>query len=114
MCLGRAAPHARFVSCGAISQYNNSTPVLLQNLGKISVMRIRLQGFIILDHKDRFPDAIRDLTTWLGEGKLKSSETVVRGGLQEAERALVGLFEGANTGKLLVEVKDPELPPADL
>jgi NADPH-dependent curcumin reductase CurA len=69
-------------------------------------MRLRVEGFVILDHRDRFAEGIRDLSAWMNEGKLKSRETIVDGGLGEAEMALIGLFNGVNVGKLLVKVKD--------
>jgi NADPH-dependent curcumin reductase CurA len=106
LCLARAKPRARFVECGSISQYNVSTPKGPVNFGQISTMRLRVEGFVILDHKDRFAEGIRDLSTWMNEGRLKSSETIIDGGLGEAEAALIGLFNGINVGKLLVKVKD--------
>lgn len=108
LCLGRAKPRARFVECGFISQYNTSTPKGPVNFGNIITMRLRVEGFVIIDHRDRFPEARRDLISWLEEGKLKSSETIVKGGLQVAERTLIDLFKGVNKGKLLVQVKDPQ------
>lgn len=71
-------------------------------------MRIRMEGFIVIDHAAKFPEAFKQLATWLEEGKLKRKETVVKGGLKVAEEALLHLFEGKNTGKLIVEVKNPE------
>lgn len=114
LCLGRAKRHARFVECGFISYYNASTPTKYDNLAKIVTMSIHVQGFIILDHHDRFPEARRQLGSWVQEGKLKSCETIIKGGLEAAEAALIDLFNGVNRGKLLVEVKNPEEPPAIL
>jgi NADPH-dependent curcumin reductase CurA len=67
-----------------------------------------MQGFIVLDHFKDAPEAVKQLATWLAEGKLQRKETIVRGGLKEAEKAMLHLFEGKNTGKLLVEVKNPD------
>lgn len=61
-------------------------------------MRIRMQGFIVTDYTAQFPQAKKQLAEWLSEGKLKRRETIVKGGLVKAEEALVGLFNGANTG----------------
>jgi NADPH-dependent curcumin reductase CurA len=71
-------------------------------------MRIRMQGFIVFDYADKYAAARKELAQWLSEGKLKRKETVVKGGISNAESALVGLFEGKNTGKTLVEVAKPE------
>jgi NADPH-dependent curcumin reductase CurA len=61
-------------------------------------MRIRMQGFVVFDFEDKYPEARKQLAQWLSEGKLKRKETIVKGGLVKAEDALVGLFEGKNMG----------------
>jgi len=58
-----------------------------------------MQGFIVLDYTSDFPQARRDLAKWIEEGKIKRKETIIKGGLKAAEGALMGLFEGVNTGK---------------
>ncbi|KAF2682408.1 NADP-dependent leukotriene B4 12-hydroxydehydrogenase [Lentithecium fluviatile CBS 122367] len=108
LALTRAKPHARFVMCGAISQYNSTAPYGLKNYMSIISMRIRMEGFIIFDYEKQFPQARQQLAQWLVEGTLKRKETIVKGGLAKAEETLLGLFQGANTGKLLVEVATPE------
>ncbi|KAK2616179.1 hypothetical protein QQS21_000811 [Conoideocrella luteorostrata] len=110
MCLARAKEHSRFVMCGGISQYNTSTPVGPKNISKVITMRIKMQGFIVFDHKDRVPEIRKELSQWLAEGKLKKTETIVKGGLGAAQQALVDLYHGANQGKLLVEIKNPNAP----
>jgi NADPH-dependent curcumin reductase CurA len=90
--------------CGGVSQYNAAAPKGPKNYLMIVSMRIRMEGFIVFDYEDRYPEARRELSKWLGEGKIKRKETVVKGGLKEAEKGLVGLYQGLNTGKLLVEV----------
>lgn len=94
--------------CGGVSQYNAAAPQGPKNYLMIVSMRIRMEGFIVFDFEKRYPEARKDLAQWLAEGKIKRKETVVKGGLKEAERALVGLYKGMNTGKLLVEVS-PEI-----
>jgi len=107
--LSRANKFARFVECGMISQYNAGADFQgPKNIGTVITMRIRMQGFIVLDYLPETPEARKQLTQWLGEGKLKRKETVVKGGLQKCPETLMGLFHGANTGKMLVEVKNPE------
>lgn len=106
MALGRAKPHARFVMCGGISQYNEAVHGQKgpSNYLMIVTMRIRMEGFIVFDYLEQYPKARKELAQWLEEGKIKRKETVVRGGLKEAPAALVGLYNGMNTGKLMVEV----------
>ncbi|KAG4437376.1 hypothetical protein IFR05_007140 [Cadophora sp. M221] len=105
LALSRAKAHSRFVMCGAISQYNSSKPVGPKNISMVIVMRIKLQGFIVFDYQSQYGAARTELTKWLAEGKLQRKETIVKGGLKSAERALMDLYNGINTGKLLVEVK---------
>ncbi|KIV86145.1 hypothetical protein PV11_01779 [Exophiala sideris] len=105
MALSRAKPHARFVMCGGISQYNTSKPQGPKNYLMIVSMRIRMEGFIVFDYAKEYPRALKDLAQWLSEGKIKRKETIVKGGLEEAEYALRDLYNGVNTGKLMVEVK---------
>ncbi|KAG6066642.1 hypothetical protein E4U32_005589 [Claviceps aff. humidiphila group G2b] len=107
MCLARAKEHSRFVMCGGISQYNTSAPVGPKNISKLITMRIKMQGFIVFDHKEKIPAIRKELSQWLAEGKMKKTETIVKGGLAAAQQALVDLYNGRNQGKLLVEVRNP-------
>lgn len=105
LALSRAKAHSRFVICGAISQYNSAKPSGPKNFSMIIAMRIKMEGFIVFDYEKRFAEARKDLTQWLEEGKLQRKETIIKGGLKAAEQALLDLYKGVNTGKLLVEVK---------
>ncbi|KIV93040.1 hypothetical protein PV10_04285 [Exophiala mesophila] len=105
LALSRAKPHARFVMCGGISQYNSAVQKGPKNYLMIVSMRIRMEGFIVFDYAKEYPRALRDLSQWLSEGKIKRKETIVKGGLDQAQKALQDLYKGINTGKLLVEVK---------
>ncbi|RDA95336.1 hypothetical protein CP533_3460 [Ophiocordyceps camponoti-saundersi (nom. inval.)] len=107
MCLDQANTHARFVECGHISQYNQVEPKGPRNMFRIVGLRIRMQGFIIFDHLDEFPAARKELSQWVSQGSLKYAETVIPGGIDAAEGALVSLFKGSNKGKMLVELKKP-------
>ncbi|KAG5912912.1 hypothetical protein E4U61_007655 [Claviceps capensis] len=107
MCLARAKEHSRFVMCGGISQYNTSAPVGPKNISKLITMRIKMQGFIVFDHKEHIPSIRKELSQWLAEGKMKKTETILKGGLAAAQQALVDLYNGRNQGKLLVEVRNP-------
>ena len=64
-----------------------------------------MEGFIVFDYEKQYPQALKEMAKWLEDGKLQRKEHIVTGGLQQAENALVDLYNGVNTGKLLVEVK---------
>ncbi|KAI1431237.1 NAD(P)-binding protein [Xylaria sp. CBS 124048] len=104
--LTRAKKGARFVMCGAISGYNGAgRDVGIKNLTQVIAQRIIMQGFIVLDYPQDFATARQEMGQWLAEGKLKAQETVIKGGLEVAETAIQKLFDGSNTGKLMVEIK---------
>lgn len=75
---------------------------MAQNYGMIISMRIRMQGFIVTDYVDQYPEARKQMGQWLAEGKLKRKETVVKGGIGKAQQALVDLYNGVNTGMLMI------------
>ena len=95
---------ARVVVCGAISLYNETRipmgirvePFLIKNSAL-------MQGFIVNDYAKKFPDAIKQLSTWLATGKLKYTETIVEG-FENIPQAFLDLFEGKNTGKMVVKI----------
>ncbi len=58
-----------------------------------------MEGFIVFDYAKEYPRALQDLAQWLSEGKIKRKETIVKGGLDQAENALRDLYDGVNTGK---------------
>jgi NADPH-dependent curcumin reductase CurA len=95
--------HARIVVCGLISQYTAKEPAPGPNLGSLLVQRARMEGFIVLDHADKAAAATADLVRWHREGRLRYRLDVVEG-LESAPVAVNRLFEGANTGKLVVRV----------
>lgn len=114
LALRQAKEFSRFVMCGAISQYNATQPVGPRNITRIIQMRIKMQGFIVLDHRAQYPEARADLARLLDQGRLKTSVHLLRGGLAVAEQGLVDLYKGVNTGKLIVELKNPDESPAKL
>lgn len=63
-----------------------------------------MKGFIVFDYEKQYPTALQDLASWLKEGKLKRKEHVLKGGIEAAPEGLVSLYQGANTGKMMVEV----------
>jgi len=97
---------ARIVLCGLISQYNDMVPPPGPRfLGNVLIRRARLEGFIVVDYEDRFPEAFGPLAQWMAEGRLRYRTDIVEG-LEQAPTAVNRLFEGANIGKLLVRVSD--------
>jgi NADPH-dependent curcumin reductase CurA len=102
--LGRLAMHGRVVLCGAISVYNaQGRPPGPANYLNLISRRGRMEGFITLDHWDRFPECMAQLHEWAESGQLRWRETVVPG-LDQCARALNMLFTGENTGKVVVQV----------
>ena len=97
-------PFGRVIACGAIAGYNDERPEPgPRNLAFIVSKRLRIQGFIVTDHLDRFPEFVAEVGPWLRDGKLVSRETVVEG-LENVPMAFAGLFHGHNVGKMLVRV----------
>jgi hypothetical protein len=95
---------ARIVICGAISQYNNTTPVKgPANYLSLLVNRARMEGMVVFDWAPRYGEAVKQLGEWLREGRLKSREDVVDG-IEHFPEALLKLFSGENVGKLLLRV----------
>jgi NADPH-dependent curcumin reductase CurA len=102
--LTRLAMKARIVICGAISQYNNTTPVKgPANYLSLLVNRARMEGIVVFDYADRYHLGVAALAGWLKEGKIKSKEDVVVG-IENFPQALAMLFEGKNFGKLVLKV----------
>ena len=103
--LAKLAPKARIVICGAISQYNNTTPIQgPKNYMSLLVNRARMEGFVIFDYTERFPQAIDELAGYLKDGRLKSKEDIVEGGVAAFPQTLNKLFAGENFGKLVLRV----------
>jgi NADPH-dependent curcumin reductase CurA len=102
--IGALNSFGRVAMCGAISQYNASSPAPgPRNLGLAVGKRLTLRGFIVRDHGHLMPDFLREVGTWLSEGRIKYRETVVEG-IENAPDAFIGLLRGENTGKMLVRL----------
>jgi NADPH-dependent curcumin reductase CurA len=93
----------RVVVCGLISDYNATEPYRLKNLRAVLVNRLRVQGMIVFDWRDRYGEGLAALAGHLAQGKLKYRESVVQG-LENAPRGLIDLLQGKNFGKQLVKL----------
>jgi len=97
-------PFGRVVACGAISRYNDTGPAPgPRNLGFVVTKRLRVEGFIVTDHTDRYADFAREVGAWVRDGKIAYRETFVDG-IENAPRAFIGLLRGENVGKMLVRL----------
>ena len=95
---------ARIIVCGAISVYNNTEAPKSLSVQPFLVKNSALmQGFIVSNYTDKFPEAMKQLSTWLAEDKLTYSETIVKG-FDNITSAFIDLFEGKNKGKMVVEL----------
>ena len=101
--LGLMNAHGRVVLCGMISEINASEPYGYRRLRSVLVNRIRLQGMIVFDWKDRYAEAVTALGGHFAAGRLKYRESIVEG-LDNAPRGLIALFKGENFGKQLVRL----------
>ena len=96
---------ARIPLVGLISQYNATEAPPGPNLAALLIKRAMIQGYLVFDHFHRTGEFLREMSSWLREGKVKAVEHVVEG-LENAPRAFLGLFRGENLGKLIVKVGD--------
>lgn len=98
---------ARIIICGAISQYNNTTAVAgPKNYMSLLVNRARMEGIVVFDYADRYHLAIAEMADYLKDGRMKSKEDVVPGGVAAFPDTLPMLFSGANFGKLVLQVAE--------
>jgi len=103
LALTRMKLFGRIVVCGMISDYNATEPYRVKNLRAALVNRLKIQGMIVFDWKDRYGEALNALGGYYAAGKLKTRESVVEG-LGNAPRGLVSLLKGGNFGKQLVKL----------
>lgn len=102
--LARLNPFARIPLCGLVSQYNATEPYGVKNFGALLVQRVHLQGFIISDHMDRWPKALAELADHVASGRIRYRESVAAG-IDAAPAAFIGMLEGRNFGKQLVDLR---------
>jgi NADPH-dependent curcumin reductase len=92
----------RIAFCGMISGYNGE-PIPMSHPQLILVSRLKLQGFIVSEHMNLWPEALKELGTMVATGKLKYRESIAEG-LAAAPEAFIGLLKGRNFGKQLVKL----------
>jgi NADPH-dependent curcumin reductase len=100
--LARMNAFGRIALCGMISGYDGQ-PIPLQQPQLILQSRLTIEGFIVSEHMDVWPEALKELGTMVATGKLKYRETVAQG-LASAPEAFLGLLKGRNFGKQLVKL----------
>jgi NADPH-dependent curcumin reductase CurA len=98
----RAKPFARIALCGMIASYNGG-PTPLANPHLLLVNRMKLEGFIVSEHMDVWPEATAELASLVATGRLKYCESIAHG-IEAAPAAFLGLLEGRNFGKQLVKL----------
>ena len=106
--MNHMAQGGRIASCGAISTYNQgmrrSGP---SNMFQIIEKRLTIQGFVMFDHMDRVPAAVEDLGQWVAAGEI-AFQTDIQEGFDNIPTTFLRLFSGANQGKQLLKVREPE------
>jgi len=110
MVLDRLAFRARVVLCGAISQYNESEGVMAhppRNYFRLIFHGARMEGFLVFHFAQQYPQARAELARWNAEGKVKN-QIDLQQGLENAPKTIIRLFTGANFGKQLLKLGDPE------
>jgi NADPH-dependent curcumin reductase CurA len=104
--LTRLARGARIVICGAVSQYNATEGVRgPSNYLALLVARASMTGMVIFDYAARFREAAGEIATWMADGRLISREDIMAGGVEAFPEALLKLFAGENTGKLVLHIE---------
>jgi NADPH-dependent curcumin reductase CurA len=98
-----AKPFGRFALCGAVSEYDSADRPGVRTMVVAVGKRLRLQGFIVLDHSSEMPAFLREMSQWIAEGRIKWQETVEHG-IENAPLALLRLLKGENVGKMLVKL----------
>ncbi len=98
----RANAFARVALCGMIAGYDGA-PLPLQNPALILINRVKMEGFIVSEHMDVWPQALQELATLVAQGQLRPRESIAQG-LENAPEAFLGMLKGKNFGKQLVQL----------
>lgn len=103
--LAQIAPRGRVVICGAISQYNSTSPIQgPSNYLSLLIKRARMEGFVVFDYIHRYAEARNHILSLIQANQFHSKEDIVYG-LHNFHSALMMLFEGKNKGKLLLQIE---------
>jgi len=94
--------HGRIALCGLIAAYDKE-PIALKNPGWLLTSRLKVQGFIVSEHMQDWPQALHELGAGVASGKIRFRESIVQG-LENAPTAFLGLLKGQNFGKQLVKL----------
>jgi hypothetical protein len=100
--LSRMNAHGRIAVCGMIAGYDGQ-PVPMAYPQLILTNRLKVQGFIVSEHMEVWPEALRELGTLVASGRLRPRESVAQG-IESAPEAFLGLLKGRNFGKQLVKL----------
>jgi NADPH-dependent curcumin reductase CurA len=100
--LARMNAFGRIALCGVIAGYSGQS-IAMQNVRSLLVNRVLLQGFIVAEHMEFWPQALAELSQRVAAKRIRYRETVAQG-LENAPRAFIGLLEGKNVGKQLVKL----------
>jgi NADPH-dependent curcumin reductase CurA len=101
--LARTNAFARIALCGMIADYNTTDPYCMKNVRTVLINRLKLQGFIVSEHMEQWPVALRELGGMVAAGKLHYRESIAHG-LENAPEAFIGMLKGRNFGKQLVKL----------
>jgi len=101
--LAHANPFARFAMCGMISQYNLKEPYHLRHMNEIVSKRLHIQGFVVRDNAHLIESFIEETADHIREGRMSVAEDIVSG-LENAPQAFIGMMQGENLGKRIVQV----------
>jgi NADPH-dependent curcumin reductase CurA len=100
----------RMVLCGLISSYQDDGPVAgPTDFGRILMQRLRIEGFVVIDHLPHAREALAELGAWVRDGQLRWKDHVVPG-IENAAEAMQMLFSGRNEGKLILGISPEPAP----
>jgi hypothetical protein len=100
--LARINPFGRIALCGIIAAFSGE-PIPIHNVRQLQVMRVKMQGFIVSEHMEVWPQALAELSEGVASGRIKYRESIAQG-LESAPDAFIGLLAGRNFGKQLVKL----------
>jgi NADPH-dependent curcumin reductase CurA len=94
----------RISVCGQISQYNLALPEPGPRImWHFIAQRLRMRGFLVFDFEEKYPEALKQMSVWVNEGKIKYREDIWEG-LENAPEAFIDMMQGGNMGKRVVKV----------